>query len=311
MTRWTVPRTQSRGDSDLFGYLRWHLGTNVKFTRSGPKGLKCDVRTRDLIEEVSGESTSRHINLRLNLEYDQTRRGVNTVISGPGRVGLHRAVVDKYRSLGLKSQEALLPELFGNLTKIPAIHQVMTPLRAFVLELSDLGSIRLSDKSFRRYDPRKARQYVSILEQLGYVKSDGDAFVPTGRLAKGETSYGEGADVVPQILADALRQASSYMVDVLGWRLMVPYLRWSNAYYWKALEANRLPRLSKEVWTESHVQLYGSPTHGNPRTQLDDMVSAKIVSYNGSGFEGTPEVFEPYRQKALDMPIVREVLAAS
>lgn len=311
MTSWTVPKALGRSDSALFGYLRWNLGTNLRFNRSSPKRLTCDVRTRDMIEDVSGATTSRTISLRLDLEYELSRRMGTTIVTGPGKLNLHRAVVDKYRSLGQKSQEALLPELFGNLTKIPAIHQVMTPLRAFVLELSDVGSIRLSDRSFRRYSPEKAKQYVSILEQLGYVRAEDGAYVPAGRLTKGEAPYGEGADVVPRILADALREASGFMVEVLGWRLMVPYLRWSNAYYWKALEADRLPRLSKDVWTESHVQLYGSPTHGNPRTQLDDMVSAKIVSYDGTGFEGVEEVFEPYRLKALEMPIVREVLTAS
>ena len=187
----------------------------------------------------------------------------------------------------------------------------MTPLRAILLELSDSGSIRLSDRSFRRYEPSKAKKYVSLLSQLGYVKSEGDQFVPATPFERAGTTYGEGGQMVPKILADALRKGSGFMVDVLGWRLMVPYLRWSNAYYWKALEADRLPLLSLNSWTESHLQLYGSPTHGNPRTQIDDMVETNIVSYERKGFIGRDEVFEPYRKQALAIPIEKETLAAS
>ena len=311
MTTWRVPPGLSRLDSDLFGYMRWNLGSNVNVTRAGRGSLRCNVGARDPIDDVSGESSARRITLQINLEYQVDRKGGRTIISGPGRTELHRAVTEKYGSLGQTSQKALLPQLFVNLTRIPAIHQVMTPLRAFVLELSDVGSVRPTDKSFRRYDPKKARQYLSILQELGYVKLEGTDYVPAGRLLKAGKSYGEGAEIVPMILADSLQKASGYMVDVLGWRLMVPYLRWSNAYYWKALEADRLPTLSKPAWTESHLLLYGSPTHGNPRTQIDDMVREGIVKYDGRGFTGVPNVFEPYRRQAMAIPLVREVLAAS
>ena len=291
--------------------MRWNLGTNVEVTRTGPASLKCNVAARDSIDDFSGASSSRRVSLQINLEYRVVHRGGSTVISGPGRSDLHRAVTEKYRSLGQTSQNALLPQLFVNLTRIPAIHQVMTPLRAFVLELSDVGSVRPTDKSFRRYEANKALQYLSILQDLGYVKLERGTYIPTGRLRKVGKSYGEGAEIVPMILADSLRKASGYMVDILGWRLMVPYLRWSNAYYWKALEADRLPTLSKEAWTDSHLLLYGSPTHGNPRTQIDDMVREGIVRYDGRGFTGVTQVFEPYRRQAMSIPLVREVLAAS
>lgn len=311
MTTWKVPRELGTRDADLFGFLRWNLGSNVSITRTRSSKLQCDVVGTDVIEDVSGVPSSRKVSLRLGLEYSLSRKAGATMVSGPGRIALHRAVTEKYRSLGQNSENALLPQLFQNLTRIPAIHQVMTPLRAFVLELSEVGSVRPTDRSFKRYDPKKAKQYLSILQDLGYVKLEGDRYVPAGPLTTSGTSYGESAQIVPMILADSIRKASGYMVGVLGWRLMVPYLRWSNAYYWKALEAERLPTLSKAAWTESHVMLYGSPTHGNPRTQMDDMVRGEIVSFDGRGFTGVDEVFQPYRRQALEIPLVKEVLAAA
>lgn len=311
MTVWLVPRSQSSTEADLYGYLRWNLGTNLNFTKQGTNTLACHIRTVETIRDVSGDVARRAINLQLDLRYSVNRRAGRLVVSGPNRTSMHRAVTEKYRDLGEKSQQALLPQLFENLTRIPAIHQVMTPLRAFVLHISDNNELDLTDRALRRYEPRKTQQYVNLLKALGYVRSEGDKIVPAGLMTKVKASYGSGASIVPRILADALKEASGYMVDILGWRLMVPYIRWSNAYYWKALEADNLPRISMQSWNASHLQFYGSPTHGNPRTQIDDMVRANIVSYEKEGFEGVREVFEPYRKQALRMPIVKEVLLAS
>ena len=308
MTTWRVPGAPGSGEPELFGLLRWHLGTNLEFKRTAASEYRCDVSVWDLIDDVSGRGRTRRLSLPVDLLYKVRRGGQGATVSGPGRVEVNHAVVEVYRSLGQQSQTALLPQLFERLTRIPAIHQVMTPLRAFVLELGDNGSIRPSDRSFRRYDEAKARRYLSVLQNLNYVKAEGDAYVPGARLEAAKTQYGAGADIVPKILADSIAKASDFMVDVLGWRLMVPYIRWSNAYYWKALEIEDLPTLSKDSWTQSHQLLYGQPTHGNPRTQIDDMVREKIVSYDGRGFTGMPEVFDPYKRQALAIPMVRQVL---
>lgn len=309
MTRWVVPKKYARTEADVFGFLRGNLGSNVSIKRESAGTILCGVETSDVVRDSKGEWVIRPVTLPLDIQYNLRKIKGRTVVEGPTFREFHAAVVSQYRSLGDASQRALLPQLFENLVQISAIRQVMSPLRAILLSLGEQESIPPGHPLIRRYEPTKIRKYFSLLKELGYVSVEGTDYVAGSALLSARKTHVESTSVVSRILGDALRQRYDYMTDILGWRLMVPYLRWSSAYYWKALEAERLPVLDAKAWTESHVQLYGKPTHGNPVTQLDDMVHVRIVERRGTGYLGLDEVFEPYRDQAMGNPLVREVLS--
>jgi hypothetical protein len=309
MTRWVVPKKYSRTEADVFGFIRGNLGSNVSIQKESAGTILCGVETQDVVRDSTGEWVIRSVSLPLDIQYNLRKSKGRTIVDGPPFRDFHAAVVSQYRSLGDVSQRALLPQLFENLVQISAIRQVMSPLRAILLSLGEQESIQPGHPLIKRYEPAKIRRYFGLLQDLGYVSEEGVDFVAGPALLSARKVHSESTSVVSRILGDALRQRYDYMTDILGWRLMVPYLRWSSAYYWKALEAERLPVLDAKAWTESHVQLYGRPTHGNPVTQLDDMVHVKIVERRGPGYLGLDEVFEPYRHNALENSLVREVLS--
>lgn len=309
MTRWVVPKKYSREEADVFGFLRGTLGSNVTIRREEAGVLLCGVETRDVVRDSKGDWVIRSVNLPVDVPYTISRTGGRVVLQGPTFREFHGAVVSQYRTLGDASQKALLPQLFENLVQISAIRQVMSPLRAILLSLGEQDSIKPGHPLLRRYSPTKIDRYFQLLEDLKYVSIEREDYVSGPAFRSAAKVHGESTSIVSKILGDALRQRYDYMTDILGWRLMVPYLRWSSAYYWKALEAERLPVLDARAWADSHVQLYGKPTHGNPVTQLDDMVHAKIVERQHGGYLGLEDVFEPYRRNAIQSPLVREVLS--
>lgn len=309
MTQWAVPAKYSRSAKDALAYLRFSLGSNVVFQKSRGNSWTPVVVVRDAVEDRVGALVVKNVRVSLKLDYELSKSGTRFLIDGPPVAAFRKELRMSVRSIGDVSQRALLPNLFRKLVEVPAVLGVMNPLRAILLTLRDDGTVAPSADFLAHYDPAKVKRYFGLLSDLDFVQSEGEQYVPGPGMMRLGQNEADSAGLISRVLGEALRRSYTYMTEVLGWKLMVPYLRWSNAYYWKALEADRLPVLDKDSWSRSHLQLYGRATHGNPATQIDDIVARRIVDRVTGGFRGVPEVFDPYKGHALEIAEVRKALS--
>ncbi len=309
MTRYVLPADSGEGPDPVLSFVRWTLAPNLKLREAGPNGRECVLLTRDEIwDRRTGGVTVRPLEVPLGLYFTHTRGGRAPVVEGPNLVELRRAFTAKCRELGVRSQKALLPDIFVKLSKVAQVRQVMGPLH------TALATIRMQNEldprllATRKREQVKWKTYLAFLEQTGYVRRVGTKF-ESGKSFEAILSTVSGPQAIPRALGELLYENFTYMTSVLRWGMMVPYLRWTNAYYWRALEARGLPALDWQTMSATYGLLYGPPTHGSPLSQAQSLLEAGILEESGKKcFVGTSDVFAPYRDKAENDPFIRSVL---
>jgi len=214
-----------------------------------------------------------------------------------------------YRRLASSAESALLPDLFERLVHVSVVEVAMGPLQSILTDLSADGRVDVT-KSRRRYrSGSNFDAYLGLLTELGYAAKEEGLLVPGPAFRAAREQRSEEYAAVHWMMGDILRQRGTYMREVLHWNMMLPYLRWTNAYYWRALEANSLPLMSLKGLQESYSGIYGTPTHGHPTTQVMRLANAQVFHRQSQGqYEGDPEIFGPYSQRASERPEIAEAL---
>lgn len=299
MTKYTVPPPYSANPVGILSYVRWALAPNLVLTENKPNGMECSYVTRDEIwDRATDQVTIRPIQVPLGLVLTQTRKGRSVELTGPNVTQLRRAVRLKMREIGTQSQKALLPDIFEKLSHVAQVRQTMGPLHTALTQIRMTSELNPARLVTRKREREKWGTYLRFLEETKYIRKSGSLYV-SGPAFTSILQQRRDATAIPTALGQLLYSHYAYMTEVLGWHMMVPYLRWTNAYYWRAFEASKLPSLDWDAWSSTYGSLYGKQTHGSPLSQAQSLIEAGIIRERGSQvFVGIEEVFRPYQEKA-------------
>ncbi|MCL4308642.1 MAG: hypothetical protein M1126_04680 [Candidatus Thermoplasmatota archaeon] len=309
MTQYIVPTALSSMPDAAQTYVRWAVAPNVRLHPSKPNQWECALLSRDEIWDRSDDSlVIRPIEVPLGLFITETRKGKNRVLEGPNVSEVRRATRAKFREIGVRSQTALLPDIFVKLSRVAQVRQVMGPLHTALSTIRMRGELDPNTLVNREREREKWKAYLKFLTSAGYVRQGGIGFV-AGRTFESILNEKGGPQAIPVALGRLLYDNFGYMTEVLGWRMMIPYLRWTSAYYWRALEAESLPSLDWDAWSSTYGLLYGKQTHGSPISQAQSLLEVEILREDGPRFVGTKDVFKPYQERARKDPVLTQVLS--
>lgn len=309
MTKYLVPPPYSASPAGVLSYIRWTLAPNMALTDTKPNGLECSYVARDEIwDRATDHVTIRPIQVPLGLVVTQVRKGRSVELTGPNVTQFRRAVRLKMREIGAQSQKALLPDIFEKLSHVAQVRQTMGPLHTALTQIRMTSELDPAKLVTRKREQQKWGTYLRFLEEADYIRKSGATFV-SGPAFDSVMKKRADASAIPTALGQLLYSHYSYMTEVLGWHMMVPYLRWTNAYYWRAFEAGKLPSLDWDAWSSTYGSLYGKQTHGSPLSQAQSLIEAGIIRERGPKvFVGIDEVFRPYQEKAEKNEFLHSVL---
>jgi hypothetical protein len=175
------------------------------------------------------------------------------------------------------------------------------------VSVRELGK-KLSDKRRQR-----APRYFDLLKKLGYIERVGDGKYTIGEaMSQMKASSMESTELYSKILADVIQRSSMYLQQVLHLTMIVPFLRWSNSYYFPSYEAGRLVRMDgKELFDNCH-RYYGIHTdEDSAKVQIQSMVEKHILTRDASGnYRGIDQTFEEYRSIAEESNLLEPVPVA-
>jgi hypothetical protein len=290
-------------------YVRWAVAPNIRLRESAASSWECTVLSRDEIWDRKQDTlVIRPIEVPLGLFVTEIRRGRSRVLEGPNVSEVRRATRLKFRDIGARSQKALLPDIFVKLSHVAQVRQVMGPLHTALSTIRMRGELDPEALANRRREREKWKVYLKFLKNEAYVREGGVGFVAGSAFESILRTEG-GPQAIPLALGQLLYDNYAYMTEVFGWRMMVPYLRWTSAYYWRALEAESLPSLDWDAWSSTYGLLYGKQTHGSPISQAQSLLEVGILHEDGRRFVGTRDVFKPYQERATKDPVLTRVLS--
>ncbi|MCX6659151.1 MAG: hypothetical protein NTX81_02040 [Candidatus Bathyarchaeota archaeon] len=266
-----------------------------------------------IIDHGEEGSTLRTVNLN-NVgcfKWERTQRRSYRFV-GPTRREFARHVRELYFSIIDRSQQLLLPYLYKRLVYVPEVNMAMIPLRKILIFLEKNGSVSPIDLGRRLAggEGDRARRYFTVLEDLGFVKREKDKYVPGGEVAKLKAAEVQPPELYERILADVIEKRSKFLQEVLHLTMMVPFLRWSNAYYFPSYEAGHLVEMENEELVSNYRRFY--QRKHEPMTEMNQIqriVDIKVLSMKDTCFTGMPEIFNNYVTDADNAAILEPVMS--
>ncbi|MCJ7506155.1 hypothetical protein MUP05_06780 [Candidatus Bathyarchaeota archaeon] len=231
---------------------------------------------------------------------------------GPSRKEFARHVKELYFSIIDRSQQVLLPSLYTRLVRVPEVNMAMSPLRKILIFLEKRGSISPTDLGRRLAggEGDRARRYFTLLADLDFVKREGNEYVLGSEVGKLRAAEVQPPELYERILAEVIEKRSKYLHEVLHLTMMVPFLRWSNAYYFPSYEAGHLVEMENGELVSNYRRFY--QMKHEPMTEMNQIqriLDIRVLSMKGDYFAGEPEIFRNYSADADNAAILEPIRA--
>jgi hypothetical protein len=281
-------------------YVWGHVSQQLVLSQSRSGRFTFDLDKQESIRNAkSGQYSVVPLHLDLNLEYRAEPRKGGLRISGPSFSQALKRAQTKYRAVAESSQAALLPSLYDRLVKVPSVSLTMSPLRTILVQLDEEGSVT-PETAFHHRLPthEKVERYFGLLRDLGYIRKQNSQYVHGREFESLRRKDIHTPAIFQRILGDVISKKSSYLTSVLHWSMMVPYLRWSNAYYFRSLEVGELTPLDRGAFSDSYRGLYQSQAKGNELSQMTHLVDAGVVRKEDRFYVGEPTIFDAFMSQA-------------
>jgi hypothetical protein len=239
-----------------------------------------------------------------SLRWSRSPRG-KIQFRGSTRTQLVKNTNDLYSSIINRSQQLLLTSLYVKLVTIDTVSVAMKPFKKILvsLEESEHEIVAVHDFGQKLSDKKRQRipQYFNLLRELGYIERVGDGKYTVGNaMSNLKADSIESSRLYAMILADVIRRRSKYLQQVLHLTMIVPFLRWSNSYYFPSYEADRLVKMHDKEIIANCRRYYGVRTdEETAKSQLQSMVERDIFTRDASGnYRGIDQTFEEYKSSA-------------
>ena len=213
-----------------------------------------------------------------------------------------KQVKETYENILDGSQNALLPSLYTKLVHVPQVAMAMSPLRKILSQVNEKETVTQADlgKVPREgSEASKIPKYFALLSDLEFIKPENSHYVAGWKMKHLQTKDLEAHEVYEKILGEVIQRRSRYLSQVLHWTMMVPFLRWSNTYYFPAYEAGRLVKVERSDFIHNYRRFYGTRVAAiDANDQILQIVAAKILKKNGLVFGGVQTIFDDYVSNA-------------
>jgi hypothetical protein len=208
-----------------------------------------------------------------------------------------KQVKETYESILDGSQHALLPSLYSKLVHVPQVSLAMSPLRKILSQVSKKETVSQNDLVRAAKDTKvsKIPKYFALLTDLEFIKPENGHYVRGWKMKNLQAGEIEQTEVYEKIFGEVIQRRSKYLSQVLHWTMMVPFLRWSNTFYFPAYEAGRLVRIERSDFINNYRRFYGRRVATiDANDQLLQIVAVNILKKNGLVFGGVQTIFDEY-----------------
>lgn len=226
----------------------------------------------------------------------------------PSRQELIEKNNEKYLSIITSAEKSLLDNTYLNYVKIPLVQTALTAIRSILITLE--SNYQIDPFIYPRSDRSRLLKYLEFLEDLDYVKREGNIFIEGNRLTiiKHELNKNQSKEeLFNRLLADVLRIGYPYMKDYLRLLQIVPYLRIATSYYLPSYQFDELLSIKKADFTNfiarylySFYNIRTMAYRGKPDIRLNeqiyDVINCKILVEEEDSIIGNEKIFKDFSQ---------------
>lgn len=217
------------------------------------------------------------------------------LVYGPTRRDVLKDLGSRSSATVASSERTLLNVAYDRLINIHVVQMALSPIRNILVILDDYGQFEMKDLMRTGKPERQAKNYLTVLAHLGYLKEQDSLIVRGPRFPKGSSNR-KPKEVYDSILAEVLDQDYHFLNQVLRLTQMIGYLRWSNAYYFTAFLADHKIRLPLADFDQKHQHYYPSSHRSlfERRGQMQRVLDSDVLVQRDHSVEGDPDITGKY-----------------
>jgi len=289
--------------AEVLRILQRKVASNLYITETSGTRASGEYHVGASVTEILDDAkalqrTVRYVKLDDVASYKYRLSRTRLLLEGPSRRGVAQRANAHYRRIVHRSQDLLLPSLYGRLVRIPDVRLAMSPLRTILLMLNQENGVRPSMFVSARKGAAKVKNYFTLLSDLRVVQLEDGNYVPGPFMRKLSVEASE-EELYSRILASALEKRFEYIREVLKWTMMVPFLEWSNAYYFPAYEAGSLLRLRDDDYFGHYYRLYRRPRNkAEVLAQATKVKDAGVLLRDETFWTGDEEIFDEFSKQS-------------
>ncbi len=279
----------------LLRYARRNLSTYIYFSDWDGKSAEMGLQIQEPIIDEEGGSAMRSLLLK---KVGQIGYGLKNKIEAPARSEFEMKVREQYMRIINHSHSALLPAIYQKVVHVPEVSLAMSPMRKILISLEEFGEISI-DSLQKELRLSTANRFSTLLQELGFIEIQEGIISPGAKMKGLKAQSIDPPELYERILSEVIQQRSKYLTEVSHLTMIIPYLRWSNAYYLPSYEAGRLIRMGKEYYINNYISYYRMPEKRIVFVnQIQRVLDAKILTREKDYFVGDEGIFETYSKIA-------------
>ena len=227
-----------------------------------------------------------------------------------------RRITSNLDKLVRRSERIVVQASAKRLAKVAIVREALNPIYVMADHLLDHPSIT-SEELRGLARPKKFRQYLSLLEEIGLVERKEDVFVQgpafselEGQAVKEGGTRAEQEQLFEELLiAYILSKRYDTIREVFRISRMQTYVHADNSYYEASLEAQKLLHQSENSLFSRYNALYGFKSPLRLRPVLKELVRAGAMDHDGTHYFGVTELFNEMQAIKAQMPLVDSLVA--
>jgi hypothetical protein len=279
----------------LLKYARRNLSPYIYFSDWDGRSAEMGLQIQEPIIDEEGGSTIRFLLLKRvgQIQFEEGNR-----INAPTRSEFERKVREQYMRIINHSHYALLPAIYDRVVRVPEVNLAMAPFRKILISLEEYGNISV-DELQRELRLSTINRFSALLQELGFIEIKEGVISPGAKMKGLKAQSIDPPELYEKILSEVIQQRSKYLTEVSHLTMIIPYLRWSNAYYLPSYEAGRLVRMGKDYYINNYISYYRMPEKRIVFVnQIQRVLDAEILTREKDYFVGDEKIFDTYSKIA-------------
>lgn len=210
---------------------------------------------------------------------------------------------NRMSTLAFKTEQILLDLTFKKLAQLPLVNTMLNPFSEILRTLDKQHELDLSEL-FEKRPEKKVMKYIQLLNALELVEVNKNIIMPSNLFLSIKKEVNSKDEILNDVLlGQVLKHGSTYIRQYLKITAIVPYLRWTNAYYQSANEVGENISVDIDGMVSQYKQIYVSSYRKEfdikkAINQIQNLVSVKILEENEEGvYSGNDAILNALKKR--------------
>lgn len=240
----------------------------------------------------------------INIRDIYTLRGEPTgggyyIVELPDRDEVYNGFVERRAQIIDRLDYSMAKAIYENVFELtPVKNQLNAIIQIirWVRERSPLSIERIEDAQ----GSENTAEYLRILSDLGFLRIEDNEVYPGEKMDAADLIGLDGDDYVKTVVGDIVQAGYNVLQDQLNLRMLSHYPKYSNAYYYSALQRNDPDLwLDIEAISQNYEQQYGDDADWLVvNDKLNELADTNVIQKDGEYVQAKQDVYNQVAQEA-------------